>query len=174
MTERFQADRYVGATFLRGVPGLIAIAAAALHSLLIAGVALVLAVWADALAGWIARRCSLSKTPSVTTTELLVDLVCFIWAPAQFVLAQTTHPAALAGLAVFVAAGLFRLARFGVEGLINGRYRGLPVTYNGYIFPLAALANHYDGNHAPALFATVLVVVSALMVSRKLTVPELG
>lgn len=171
---KFQFDRFVLATLLRGLPGMAGIVASVDGWVLGGGLCLVLAVWADAVVGWVARKGSWQKTASVIEVETLLDFLCFVWAPVQFLLAQTRHPAILVGIVVFVAAGIFRLARFKIEGLVRGSYRGLPVTYNGYIFPLAAVLNQQVSGYSTVIFLLVLIGVSALMVSARLVVPEVG
>ncbi len=75
-------------------------------------------------------------------------------------------------LPVFLVAGVYRLARFQVEGLVNHRYRGMPVTYNGYWFPLAGVIVHFGPAWSTAIPAITLLLTSALMASRHLSVPE--
>ena len=116
-----------------------------------AGACLVTAVSADAVAG----RCAWKATPAA-----FLDCVC------------PDRRAALP-LAVFIMAGIAGLARFQVEGLARGGDRGLPVTYNGYIFPVAALTlSYWPEWNSILLWGPPLPVAAALMVSA-FAVPEI-
>ena len=140
MGTSFRMDRFAWCVLLRFLPGLSCIVLSNLHQSLASGLSLILAVWADAVLGWIARRHGWEKTFTHCQLEGFVDFICFIWAPVEFVLAQNESRLPLYAIPLFILAGCFRLARFNVEGLVAGKYRGLPVTYNGYLFPLVALA----------------------------------
>ena len=143
------------------------------QSLLIfwAGVVLVLCVWIDAITGWYFRRRG-PKSPSTTELEIYADASCFVAAPIElaFVLARSSWP--IVCLPVFLVAAVYRLARFQVQGLIGKGYLGLPVTYNGYLFPLAGLAAHFLPNGTDAILVVLLIATSALMVSNRIVVPE--
>ena len=157
----------------RSLPGVAAIIFTELDSPAIAGVCLVIAVWADAVASWWARRAGSTQTPLGVQIENLADCVCFVAAPVAFALCVSKDRRIAISLAVFALAGIFRLARFQVEGLVRGGYRGLPVTYNGYLFPAMALILFYwPSGNSPLVWAPFLLVVSALMVST-FVVPEI-
>jgi phosphatidylserine synthase len=169
----FRVNAYAAAILLRSVPGLASLVLSWSGHGMSAGCALVLAVWCDVIVGWLARRHAWNKQATHVQLEGFVDCVCFVWAPVQFLVALYCDAALLVAAPVFALAGLFRLARFNVEGLANGGYRGLPVTYNGYLIPLTALGAHYlAAPYASLLCAGMLLVLSALMVSRRLVVPE--
>jgi len=173
-------DTFAWLTLLRTAPGLTSIAFALAARPLYAGIALVLAVWCDAALGFVARKRAWEKSATHRQLDTCIDLVCFVWAPVQFfyaVVARQQTSIATAALvfaaSVFVLAACFRIARFNVEGLVNGRYRGLPVTYNGYIFPLTALIAHYvPAQDAAILFDVVFMLTAALMVTTRISVPE--
>lgn len=136
-------------------------------------------MWADVALGWLASQRKWAKGNSQKQIEGFADFLCFLWAPVQFTFALCPHPLLLALAPVFILGGVFRLARFNVEDLVKGRYRGLPVTYNGYIFPLAALASHYlfpRGTHfllgELSLFGGLFLVLALLMASSILRIPE--
>lgn len=136
-----------------------------------AGLILVVCVWFDTLTGWYFRRRG-PKSPSTSALEIYADVVCFVAAPIQFALALLVSLWPLALMPVFLLAAVYRLARFQVQGLVGKGYVGLPVTYNGYLFPLAGLAIHFASNWADAILAVLLVATSALMVSSRFIVPE--
>lgn len=176
----FRMDTFAWLTLLRTAPGLASIAFALAARPLYAGIALVLAVWCDAALGFVARRRAWEKGTTHRELDTLVDSVCFVWAPVLFTHAcvpAQKSPIAMAALvlaaSIFGLAACFRIWRFNVEGLVNGRYRGLPVTYNGYIFPVAGLVAHYvPALDAAILFDVVFVLTAALMVTTRLSVPE--
>lgn len=173
-SDRVWLDACAIAILTRSVPGLVSLCLSwSAHSGLAAGT-LVLAVWSDVLAGWIARRKGWTRQAFHTQLEGFVDFTCFIWAPVQLLLTVDSEILIWIAAAIFTLAGMFRIARFNTEGLVNGRYRGLPVTYNGYLIPLTVLGTHYlDARYSAQLCAGVMLIVSALMVSSRLTVPEL-
>jgi len=148
----------------------------ALHDqLLPCGVVLVACVWWDSIAGWIARRRGWPRTSSVIQVEGFADALCFVITPALMAAAavRCTGPA-MTAIALFVLAGLWRLARFNVEGMVDRGYAGLPVTYNGYWIPLAVLMERQLPCLPDAVwYGGVLAGVSVLMVSRRFTTPEL-
>jgi len=158
---------------LRSLPGLAAIALSLEGRLWAAGAFLVLAVWTDVALGWLASQRKWAKGNSQKQIEGFTDFICFLWAPVQFTVALCPHPILWALAPVFILAGAFRLARFNVEGLVGGRYRGLPVTYNGYLFPLAALASHFlFPRAAPFFFGGLFLLLALLMASSILRIPE--
>lgn len=172
-------DTFAWLTLIRATPGLVSIALALSGRPLYAGIALVLAVWCDAGLGFLAKKRAWEKGATHRQLDTCVDIVCFVWAPVQFVnalvVAQSSTLTIVFVLAtsVFIFAACFRVARFNVEGLVNGRYRGLPVTYNGYIFPLTAPIAHYvPALDAAILFGVVFVLTAALMVTTRISVPE--
>ena len=170
--DRFQIDPEGLAVLVRGLVGFAAVATAFSEALLAAAACLVGAVWVDAATGFLARRRG-PKSPGTTALELPVDAACFVFAPIAFALAATeVTPLRLAALAVFFVAGVYRLARFSVEGLVSGRYTGLPVTYNGYLVPLLGTLGHYLPAWAGIIYPVGLLIIAALMATRRLAVPE--
>ena len=167
----FRVNAEGNAVLLRLLLGFGAAACAYMDALAWAGSALVICVWLDAVTGWIARKRG-PKSPSTSALENCADLVCFVVAPMEFVAALALHQEILILLPVFLVAAVYRLARFHVQGLVNKSYRGLPVTYNGYWFPLAGLAVHFAPNWGDVILAGLLILTSALMVSRHLLIPE--
>lgn len=75
--------------------------------------------------------------------DAAADSFSFLLMPVAVFLALTcldpgTHWSLPLSAGVFLAAGLFRIARFLREGLTDGCFLGLPVTYTGYLWPLLA------------------------------------
>jgi phosphatidylserine synthase len=171
--EAFRPGTLGWLILLRSFPGLAAIALSLEGRLWAAGAFLALAVWADVALSWLASQRKWAKENSQKQIEGFTDFLCFLWAPVQFTVALCPHPVLWALVPAFILAGVFRLARFNVEGLVGGRYRGLPVTYNGYLFPLAALASHYLFPRAtPFLFGGLFLLLALLMGSNILRIPE--
>jgi phosphatidylserine synthase len=137
-----------------------------------AAIAMVLCVWLDALTGWYFRRHG-PKSQSTSTLEIFADTTCFVVAPIEFVVALAASVWPYFFLPVFLLAAIYRLARFHVQGLVKGGYVGLPVTYNGYLFPLAGLAIHFVPKGTDIILIGLLVATSALMISTRFVVPEL-
>ena len=101
-------------------------------------------------------------------------MTCFVVTPVLLATSSTgTSPAVLAASIIFFLAAVYRLARFDVEGLQSGRYAGVPVTYNGYVFPAAALASYGLPGWSEGLFIIAMLAMSALMITRRVTIPEL-
>lgn len=135
---------------------------------------LILAVWADAAVGFIAKRRQWPARSEHIQADALADCACFIWAPAHFLVVLHPSIPVLAAIPLFFFAGIYRMVRFAAEGLVGGTYRGLPVTYNGYLIPCGALAAHYAGPPWGAgIGAATLLTAAALMVSSRLKIPEL-
>ena len=156
MSDRFKVTLLGRLLFARALPGLAAIGFAAASRPVMAGIFLLVASLGDLLVDSWAVRTESVKAKSDVQLEGFVDFACFVWAPVQFTLALG-GPSALALIAslVFVFSGAFRLARFNVEGMSNGGYRGLPVTYSGVLVPFAALAAGLSGTVPPSAAASL-------------------
>lgn len=127
-----------------------AIALASAGSIELALVGLMLAGLADLFDGVVARRLELTAYEKVYGTQLdtVVDAVAFVATP--FVIVLNAVPGTLplfAALAVFVLAGIVRLAHFstlqasGVDQ--STHHRGLPVTYTALILPLVFIVRDF-------------------------------
>ena len=109
-------------------------------------VGLVLAGLADLFDGALARRLKLNKFEKEYGVQLdtVIDAVSFVATPVVIALSAglTTFPM-FVGLALFVVAGVLRLAHFNTlsrRGQASPtHHRGLPVTYTALILPLAFL-----------------------------------
>jgi phosphatidylserine synthase len=134
---------------------------------------LVLCVWLDALAGWLARRRKWPRTGFAMECETLVDFLCFVWAPVAWLTAPGAPLMTWLSAGVFVLAGIFRLARFRVEGLVRGGYRGLPVTYNGYVIPAVGAMVATVLPQPAIVWPITLLALAVAMVSTRFVVPEL-
>ena len=168
----FHLDPEGLAVMLRCVLGLTSISAACAGFAAVAGALMIGAVWSDAVTGWISRR-RRPKSESTRALERYADAACFVASPVALALACAgPAPTLVVMCAAFVVAAVYRMARFDVEGLRDGFYAGLPVTYNGYVFPVAALAALAGPGWASLSFFVAMVSTSVLMVSRQLKFPE--
>lgn len=121
----------------------------AVRMVLVAGVA-------DGMDGLLARRGRSSSFGE--NLDSLADVVSFCVAPALLLSGST---AGFAAGAVFLLAGLFRLARFNVTGLRDGFFDGLPSTGAGLTVATSLLAG------VPSGVAVLLALsLSPLMASR--------
>jgi len=173
MTQsKFSIDAEGYAVIGRLLLGLVGIFQVAIGGFFMAGLTMVLCVWVDAFIGLLARRHG-PKTPSTVALESYADFFCFIILPMYFAFLRESGLARLA-LPVFLLAGVYRLARFHVEGLVKGKgYLGLPTTYNGYLFPLYGICGHFFPSYDNELLVILILVVSYLMVSTRFVTPEI-
>lgn len=123
-------------TFLNMTAGALAVWAALEGGVPIAAGLLAVAFLADGLDGYVAKRLKQQRKGGMYL-DSLADICAFGFAPfvIALILIEERVFAVLAGL-VFVAAGIYRLARFQDTG---GSYQGMPITANGVFFPLLLL-----------------------------------
>jgi len=162
----FRLGRHGRLSLARITPGLLALVALARGSPLGSGLFLVLASLADLLTDSYSSRRGWQRSRSDVEVESLVDFTCFVWAPIALVLRLRPDPTTLAACAVFVLCGLYRLARFNVEGMSGSRYAGLPVTYAGVVVPLLALVDWASPSAGSWLVPVGLLASAAGMASR--------
>jgi CDP-diacylglycerol--serine O-phosphatidyltransferase len=159
--------------------GLLAIVSTVRGDLPIALTSLVAAVLLDRIDGIVARRMGLESELG-KQLDSLADATSFLLAPLVVVTVQSQGalvPCLLA--AIYVLAGLWRLARFNVTGLdASGAFRGVPTTLAGAWFTIAWAALRVSplephsglllgvllGLLAPALLAPVAVRKNGLLV----------
>ncbi|NOZ81172.1 MAG: CDP-diacylglycerol--serine O-phosphatidyltransferase [DPANN group archaeon] len=153
-------------TLLNGIFGFSAILASFQGNFPLGTAFILFAVIFDYLDGKIAR---LSKKASSLGKELdsLADIISFGVAPAFLVYALYPSWPVLVGGMLLLVAGMLRLARYNVredapaeQGEVNSHFIGMPITMNGFIFPLAV----YLGL-SPAFFPYLLLLSALLMVS---------
>ena len=146
-------------TLASAISGSAAIFLCIAHSPLLASSLLLLAVVLDGMDGTLARKLGVTSEMG-GSLDSLADIVAFGVAPAVLVVSQFPASSLLmAAGTVFVACGIFRLARFSV--LPKGpAFVGMPITVNGLLFPLLT----FIGANEWISFAA-LAVMAALMVS---------
>ena len=128
------------------VAAVAALALATRGNIELALVGLMLAGLADLFDGVLARRLRRSDYEKEYGVQLdtVVDAVAFVATPAVIALhAGAAGLPMLAGMALFVVAGVLRLAHFNTLSLRGAdqstHHRGLPVTYTALILPLLFL-----------------------------------
>lgn len=169
----FQLSSFGRLIGLRSLPGLLAIVSAHRGRAVAAGLLLLVAVAADVLADSVAHRRGWERGPSDVQLEGFVDFVCFGWAPFQLALAVSASAWVAALGLLFVVAGGFRLARFNVEGLRDGGYRGLPITYSGLVVPVAAASGAGLGA-TDLLLSLAFLALAVAMASAHFVTPRVS
>ena len=175
MKDSFQISLPLLLIFGRCLPGIFSCGFSLQNHHWMAAGMLILAVWLDVATGFFMKKRKGDQNSFMKEVEGFVDFSSFIVAPALFVISFSMHPFLLSSLILFVFAGMFRISRFNLEGLIEGRYyRGLPVTYNGYLFPLAGMIFHYCSVlKSPWGWSFFLLTISWGMIAGKIKIPEL-
>ncbi|MCP5063423.1 MAG: hypothetical protein GY936_13305 [Ignavibacteriae bacterium] len=173
MKNDFSLDLLGILTLIRGIPGIVSIWFIVNDKCLGAGSCLIFCVWLDGGIGCYSKRKSLKKTISTIQIETLIDFLCFICVPVQFSSLYCNNFMIIIGFTLFIFSGICRMARFNIEGLIEGKYFGLPVTYNGYLFPIFGLILYYFPNlNSNLMFFCGYITTSYLMITKKLKIPE--
>ncbi|MDD5269738.1 MAG: hypothetical protein PHE80_00950 [Candidatus Omnitrophica bacterium] len=161
-------------TVSRIIPSFISIILALNRDYVIAAIALIFAVWLDSLVV-LAKKGRAHKIEFQLQLEGFVDFFSFIISPAIFLLMAEYGFLPVIAAFIFVVSGIWRISRFNAEGLLGGYYRGLPVTYNGYIVPLAYFSvsilnlNAYQG-----LIFSVIMMLSAVLMVSPIKIKEMG
>jgi phosphatidylserine synthase len=153
-------------TITRAIPVFIAVSLAFNRQYASAAGALVVAVWCDAAVGLVKKRAVPDKNFQLHL-EGFVDFFSFVASPVFFLLLIEHGIAMHMAAFIFTTAGMWRISRFNVEGLRDGCYRGLPVTYNGYLIPLVyfIVTVFKLAAYQVFIFGGVLLLVAGLMVS---------
>jgi len=160
---------------LRSLPAFAAVYFSALRHFFIASCLLIISVILDFFVGVIKKKIRNQNREFQLHLEGLVDSLSFGVSPGIFVFLQEPNPALFTAVFIFCAGAMFRIARFNCEGLINGCYRGLPVTYNGYIIPAVYFLIRFSGFPKPSVFYIyILLIVTLLMTSSKIRIREIG
>lgn len=156
-------------TFLGGLLAMLACVAAMTEAF---GVSLALAMWAhvaDSLDGWVARR---QPQRNQTIRDIgrqmdsLADLLSSGAFPLVFLIAYSDGSAfAIAGGVCLCAAGLLRLSYFGVHGLNEGQFIGLPQPHNLLVLTLAFWILSAFDQASPDLLGALALVTAFLHVA---------
>lgn len=117
---------------------------------------IILAMAADGLDGFLARR--VGDGPLGVQIDSLADVVSFGVAPAFLAWAAFGSGFEILG-AFYLACGILRLARFNVSPKRGGEFQGMPIPGAGAIVAVSVLL---DG---PLLTALLMVAMSFLMIS---------
>jgi CDP-diacylglycerol--serine O-phosphatidyltransferase len=147
------------ASLLNASLGFGSILAAAEGRLDLSAALILLAMAADGIDGFLARR--VGDGPLGVQIDSLADVLSFGAAPAYLAWAAFGSGFEILGV-VYLACGILRLARFNVKAKKNGEFQGMPIPGAG---AFVAASIFLDG---PLLTALLMVLMSLLMVS---TVP---
>ncbi|MBI2139681.1 CDP-diacylglycerol--serine O-phosphatidyltransferase [Candidatus Woesearchaeota archaeon] len=123
-----------------------------------ASIALLLAVLFDVLDGKFARM-QHTESDFGKNLDSLADTISFGVAPALFGFSLNSSPLAATIFALFVLAGVLRLARYNIMEF-TGTFAGMPITVNGIIIPLI-----YFAGLPVKLFPYVYLFLALAMVS---------
>jgi CDP-diacylglycerol--serine O-phosphatidyltransferase len=127
-------------TLAGAASGLVAVGASFEGALDVAAVLLVFSAACDRFDGKLARYLGRKHGGFGAELDNLADAIGFGVAPAAlgFAVGLRSIPEVVL-LVVFTLAGISRLARFAYVKMDGPYYAGMPITYNGYIFPIAYL-----------------------------------
>ena len=126
-------------TLLNILMGLTSILFASSDEFFLAGVFLVLAVVFDYFDGKVARWQGLERDFG-KQLDSLADTISFGVAPAIFGYSLIQTPLAKIVFALFIFAGVLRLARYNIMEF-SGEFAGMPITVNGVVVPLLYFAD---------------------------------
>lgn len=126
-------------TFLNAASGLLCIFFAYMNLFHIAALVLLAAVAFDYFDGRSARKRGISNEFG-TEIDSLSDMISFGIAPSCFVFMLIGDIRFAPLYALFVVAGIMRLARFNITK-IKDKHEGMPITVNGIIVPILYLFN---------------------------------
>jgi CDP-diacylglycerol---serine O-phosphatidyltransferase len=125
---------------------------------------LIFAVLFDFLDGKVAR---LTKKSSKLGFDIdsLADMVSFGVSPAVMIMSIFSSWISLTAGIFLTICGLLRLARFNISKKNNG-YEGMPITFNGILFPLLYFLAHYNLIVLNLYIFSIIAILSGfLMVS---------
>lgn len=131
---------------------------------------LVVAGLADLFDGPVARAMSRTDAQRAFGVHIdsLADVFSFVAFPVVLVAALVDRWWVVPVLALYVVAGLARLAHFTVtaadDDAPRGQFRGLPVTYAALLLPLAALLRPHLGAAFGPFITAVTAVLAVLFV----------
>ena len=140
---------------------------------------ILLAFIADFADGYLARRLNL-ETPVGRHLDSHVDVFVHLIYPALalYVFANLRDPISVGILFVFLACGIFRLARFNVAGYVPRQkgaqaYTGLPVVFSQLVLLIVVTWKVLAVPHV-AVAANGLILVSAVLMVQRFPFPKPG
>lgn len=164
-------------TFANAALGLFAILYAVEGEITKGALCLLGAVFCDGIDGRIAR--ALQVTSAIgSELDSLADGVSFCLAPVVLIYSQLSSLSRLgvAGLVLYLCAGLYRLARFNANST-QQHFSGLPTTCAAFIIATFLLFNEHIASFAPWLVSSrgtgsLILLLSVLMIS-KVRIPKI-
>ncbi len=151
-------------SLLNVTSGMLSIYSSINQNYLFTAIFLLFATLFDFLDGKVARFTK-KKSKLGFDIDSLADVVSFGVGPAVFVMALFNNWIVVVSGILLVLCGLLRLARFNVTKL-NGVYEGMPITFNGVIFPGLFFLAYF--NLVPMnlyIYSGVALVSAFLMIS---------
>lgn len=146
------------------VSGLMSIYSSINKNFVFSSIFLLFAVLFDFLDGKVARFTKKSSKLGFDI-DSLADVISFGVAPAVMIMTLFNQWYVLASGIFLVICGLLRLARFNISE-IKGGYEGMPITFNGVLFPMLYFLTYY--NVVPLtnyIFLGLSVLSGLLMIS---------
>lgn len=132
----------------------------------------------DALDGYLARRLG-QDSPFGRQLDGFVDVVVFLIYPALsfYLFFGLKGPVSTVIIFVYIATGIFRLARFNITGFVTApdrdqmSYPGLPVFCNHITILLLLVLRQFLGRHF-CLIADMLLVLNSILMVQKFSFPK--
>ncbi len=125
-------------------------------------------IWAEVVASYITKiEPARVKQKKLLYIDAATDLFTFILVPCLwYLIVLQTHMFDLVAIMLFVVCGAYRLIRFVKQGLDDdGMFRGLPVTYTGYLWIVVATSVNFMFFYLPSI---VIILAGLAMVSRRI------
>ena len=130
-----------------------------------------MAMFFDSIDGYLARRLKAeSRTGAILDT--VADIVVYLIYPAVvfYYVFEIGSPIGLLLIGIFVSSGIYRLLRFSAIGflIINEKkyYSGMPVFFSHFMIIMMMLINTYNQQFIQIIGPILLVIISALMVTK--------
>lgn len=145
------------------------------HSSLLSFLCILAAFILDTMDGHVARKLNAVTQHGRQLDSLADTLIYLVW-PALFLqyVFRFQDPVSVAVQAVFLIAGLYRLARFNSIGYVSWRgitgYPGLPVVFSHCIIVILLVA--YRGVTPPWLLTNVLLLTHSLLMVQRFPFPR--
>lgn len=145
------------------------------HSALLSFLCILTAFILDALDGHVARKLEAVTLHGRQLDSLADTLIYLVW-PVLFLqyVFRFQDPVSVVIQAIFLIAGLYRLARFNSIGYVSWRgitgYPGLPVVFSHCIIAILLVA--YRGATPPWLLTNTLLLIHSLLMVQRFPFPR--
>ncbi len=160
-------------TMLGIISALLAIHQSSVGNFIFSFILLMLCIVFDHFDGKVAHWLGKTNRPFGEAMDSLGDIVSFLVAPALVgYYLGFNHTLELILLGLFILTGISRLARFNSIKELEDKTIGLPVTYNGLIFPLLFFAHELFGLDLHLSLAAGFIF-STLMMGSTIPLPNI-